>query len=126
MKEKLQKLLQNAYAPYSNYPVSAILVTKDNREFMGVNVENASFGGTICAERNAILNAITNGYHKGDFKELHIMNASDKIAYPCFICRQVLIEFLEPTTKVYVYTKNLCECHTLEELTPLKFDEENL
>ena len=126
MKEKLQELLDKAYAPYSNFKVSAIIVTKDGREFKGVNVENASYGATICAERNAILNAITNGYRKGDFKEIHIMNSSSKIAFPCFICRQVLIEFLEPSTKVFVYTKDLMEEYTLSELTPHKFDEENL
>ena len=68
MKEKLIKLLDNSHSPYSKYRVSAIVTMKDGKEFSGVNVENASFGATICAERNAILNAITNGYGKGDFK----------------------------------------------------------
>ena len=57
MEEKLKNLLEHAYAPYSKYRVSAIVVMKDNHEFYGVNVENASYGATICAERNAILNA---------------------------------------------------------------------
>ena len=126
MKEKLEKLLNNAYAPYSNFQVSCIIKTNDDKEFFGVNVENASFGATICAERNAILNAITNGYRKGDFKEIHIMNSSSKIAFPCFICRQVLIEFLNPETMVYLYTKDKIETYTFEELTPHKFNEENL
>ncbi len=126
MKEKLEKLLENSYSPYSNYPVSCIIVTNDNKEFIGVNVENASFSGTICAERSAILNAISNGYKKGDFKEIHIMNKTDKFSFPCFICRQVLIEFMTPDTMVYLYTKESIEKHTLEELTPYKFNEENL
>lgn len=126
MKEKLQKLLDNAYAPYSNFKVSCIIKTNDDNEFYGVNVENASYGATICAERSAILNAITNGYKKGDFKEIHIMNSSNKIAFPCFICRQVLIEFLNPNTKVYLYTKNELETYTLDALTPHQFNEENL
>ncbi len=126
MKEKLKDLLNNAYAPYSNFPVSCIVVTNDGTEFKGVNVENAAYGSTICAERNAILNAITNGYRKGDFKEIHIMNASDKLAYPCFACRQVLIEFMEPSTMVYVYSNKEVKSHTLEELTPKVFDKENL
>lgn len=126
MKDKLEKLLENAYAPYSNFFVSCIIKTKDDKEFIGVNVENASFGATICAERSAILNAISNGYRKGDFKEIHIMNASSKIATPCFICRQVLIEFMEPDTKVYLYTKDKQEVYNLSELTPLQFNEDNL
>ena len=126
MKEKLEKLLENSYAPYSNFKVSCIIKTNDNQEFLGVNVENASYGATICAERNALLNAITNGYQKGDFKEVHIMNSSSKIAFPCFMCRQVLIEFLNPDTKVYLYTKDKMEEYSLEELTPHVFNEENL
>ena len=89
-------------------------------------MENASYGATICAERSAILSAISHGYKKGDFREIHIMNSSSKIAFPCFICRQVLIEFLNPETKVYLYTKNLQEEYTLEELTPHMFNKDNL
>lgn len=126
MKEKLTKLLANAYAPYSNFKVSCIIKTTDDKEFFGVNVENASFGATICAERNALLNAITNGYKKGDFKEIHIMNSSPKIAFPCFLCRQVLIEFMSPDTKVYLYTKDEIQEYNLSQLTPYQFNEENL
>ncbi len=126
MKEKLDNLLENSYSPYSNYPVSCIIVTNDNKEFRGVNVENASFGATICAERSAILNAISSGYKKGDFKEIHIMNKTDKFSFPCFICRQVLIEFMDPKTLVYLYTKDKMERYTLQELTPYQFNEDNL
>lgn len=126
MREKLEKLLDNAYAPYSNFKVSCIIKTNDDKEFLGVNVENASFGATICAERTAILSAVANGYKKGDFKEIHIMNSSSKIAFPCFICRQVLIEFFNPNTKVYLYTKEKEEEYLFEELTPHMFNEDNL
>ena len=126
MKEKLENLLKNSYSPYSNYPVSCIIKTKDSKEFMGVNVENASFGATICAERSALLNAISNGYKPGDFEEIHIMNNTDKFSYPCFICRQVLIEFMNPETKVFLYTKREVTKCLLRDLTPFKFDKENL
>ena len=126
MKEKLENLLKNSYSPYSNYPVSCIIKTKDDKEFIGVNVENASYGGTICAERSALLNAISNGYKVGDFKEIHIMNKTDKFSYPCFICRQTLIEFMEPQTKVFLYAKDRIEELTLNDLTPYKFDKDNL
>ena len=72
IKLKLKELLNNSYAVYSNYKVSCILETKDNNYFYGVNVENASYGATICAERSAIVSAISKGYQKGDFKELYI------------------------------------------------------
>ena len=64
MKEKLIKLLDNSYSPYSNYKVASIVINKDNKEYSGVNVENISYGATICAERNAITSAITDGYKK--------------------------------------------------------------
>ena len=58
MRNKLNKLLNNSYSPYSNYKVCAIVVTNDNKEFFGVNIENASYGATICAESVAIFNGI--------------------------------------------------------------------
>ena len=105
MKEKLQELLNNSYAKYSKYRVSCICKMKDEKEFSGVNVENASYGATICAERVAITQAIANGYKKGDFKELHVMVDSDKIGMPCFMCRQVISEFFDLDTKIIVYSK---------------------
>ena len=99
MREKLEKLLNNSYAKYSKFRVSCICVMNDGKEFNGVNVENASYGATICAERVAITSAIANGYKKGDFKELHIMVDSDKIGTPCFICRQVISEFFNLDVK---------------------------
>ena len=92
MKEKLLELLNNSYSPYSNYAVSAILVTKDGKGFYGVNVENASYGAAICAERSAIVSAISAGYKRYDFKELNIMVSSGKIGMPCFLCRLGLSE----------------------------------
>jgi cytidine deaminase len=61
MFEKLQKLLKNSYSPYSNFKVAAIIKTKNGKEYKGVNIESAAFSNTICAERNAIFNAITEG-----------------------------------------------------------------
>ena len=64
MKDKLIKLLNNSYSPYSNFRVASIVVMNDGKEFSGVNVENASYGATICAERSAILSAISAGYKR--------------------------------------------------------------
>ena len=126
MREKLEKLLENSYAKYSNYRVSAICIMKDNSEFNGVNVENASFGATICAERSAIVNAISNGYKKGDFKEIHIMVDSDKLGRPCFVCRQVISEFFSKEGRIIMYSKNEQREFTVRELCPEPFSEEML
>ena len=73
MKDKLLELHKNSYVPISNFPVSACVTTKDGYEFYGVNVETSSPAAGVCAERNAIYNAIANGYKKGDIKEIHVM-----------------------------------------------------
>lgn len=126
MKEQLIKLLENSYTPYYKFPVSAIVVTKDNHTFPGVNVENAN-GTSICAERNAIASAVAAGYKKGDFKEIYIMLSNDKIGYPCFACRQVLLEFFNSDDKIISVTKSgLEEVRTLKELCPYPFDSEDL
>ena len=103
MVDELKKLLNNAYAPYSKYRVAAIVVMNDSKKFSGVNVENASFGATICAERSAMLNAISNGYKKGQFNELHVMVDNEKIGYPCFVCRQVISELCNNNMTITLY-----------------------
>lgn len=127
MKEKLINLLNNSYAPYSKYRVAAILVCKDNTEFKGVNVENASYGATICAERSAIVSAISNGYKKHDFRKLYVMCDNDKIGMPCFICRQVFLEFFDKDMEVTCMNpKGETLTYTVGELCPYPFDSEDL
>ena len=127
MIEELKRLQQNSYSPYSHYAVSAIVVMKDGAMFPGVNVENASFGATICAERNAILSAITAGYHKGDFLELYVMVSSGEIGMPCFLCRQVISEFFDKNSIVHCCaTDGKVEDYTVNELCPYPFGEEDL
>ncbi len=127
MIDKLRKLHENSYSPYSSYQVSAITVMNDNKEFIGVNVENAAYGSSICAERSAILSAISNGYKRGDFKELHIMVNDNKIGTPCFACRQVISELFNEDAKIYCYN-NLGDMKefTVKELCPYPFNEDNL
>ena len=79
MKEKLIKLLGNSYSPYSHFRVAASVVMQDGKEFNGVNVENASYGASICAERSAILNAISSDYKKREFK---IHTVAELCPYP--------------------------------------------
>lgn len=126
MKEKLEELLKNAYSPYYNFPVAAIVVTKDNKEFSGVNVENAN-GTSVCAERNAIANAIAHGYKKGAFKKIYIMLSSKKHGTPCFMCRQVLLEFMEKDNKIIsINAFGEEKEYTLESLCPYPFSNEDL
>ena len=107
MFENLKSLLENSYSPYSKFRVSAIIVTNDGKTFKGVNIENASYGATICAERTAFVSAIANGYKKGDFKELHILcGDSNKISTCCYICRQFLVEFCDKYMPVICYDKS--------------------
>lgn len=127
MEQKLLELLNKSYAPYSHFRVAAIVTTKDGRAFEGVNVENASYGATVCAERVAILKAVSEGYRKGDLKELMIMIDRAHISSCCFLCRQMIVEFFEPTCKVTFYNNKLeKEEHTVEELTPFSFSQEDL
>ena len=127
MFEKLKELLKYSYAPYSNYHVSAIVVTDDGKEFTGVNVENASFGATICAERVAITKAISEGYKKEDFKKIYILNDSGKKGMPCFLCRQTFSEFFNFDTEVYVYDINGdFDLYKIDELCPYPFNEGDL
>ena len=127
MKEKLIKLLDKSYSPYSHFRVSAIVVMEDGNEFTGVNVENSSFGMTICAERCAILKAVSTGYRKGQFKEIHIMCDSSKISACCFLCRQVITEFYDADAKIILYN-NLGETeeYKVKELCPKPFNEDDL
>ncbi|MBR1385964.1 MAG: cytidine deaminase [Bacilli bacterium] len=127
MKEKLIELLNNSYAPYSHFRVSAILVCKNGQEYNGVNVENASFGATICAERSAILGAVSDGYRKEDFDKLYVMCDNDKIGMPCFECRQVFLEFFDKDMQVICMNPKGEELVLkVSELCPYPFDSEDL
>lgn len=132
MKEKLINLLDNSYSPYSNFRVSCIVIMKDGVEFGGVNVENASYGATICAERNAIIQAIAHGYSKGDFEKLYVMcddqdNDKTEKGMCCMLCRQVIQEFFDKDKEVISMSLDgNTEKHTVSELCPYPFDEGDL
>lgn len=85
-----QGMLDNAYVPYSKFRVGAALLTKTGEVYTGVNVENASYGATICAERTALVKAVSEGHR--DFEAIAIASSSGE-AYPCGICRQFVFEF---------------------------------
>lgn len=123
---ELEQLLDNASAPYSGFSVAAIAVTKNNNVYRGVNVESAAYPTTICAERNAIQTAVTEGAKRGDIKEVHILarNAEKSLikAHPCGGCRQVIAEQSGYDAMVYSYaSKTEIEEHSIAELLPFAF-----
>ena len=91
--DKAHEAMKNAYSPYSGFKVGAAILTKDGKIFTGCNVENASYGATICAERCAATKAVSEG--SNEFTAIAIVSSSDKFTYPCGICRQFLSEFFD-------------------------------
>ncbi|MCQ2504741.1 MAG: cytidine deaminase [Saccharofermentans sp.] len=123
----LQDNLKKSYSPYSNYPVSAAVVTHDSEVFTGVNIENASYGATVCAERTAIFKAVSAGKRKGDLKALYVMVGSGKIGTPCFMCRQVISEFFNDDCSVVCFsTEGDREEYKVKELCTFPFTSEDL
>ena len=82
---------ENSYSPYSNFKVGACVLTDNQKYYLGTNVENSSYGGTICAERSAISTAISYGDKK--IVAIAIVSSSGDYTFPCGICRQVMAEF---------------------------------
>ena len=119
--ERAQSL---AYAPYSDYAVGAALLTASGEVFLGCNVENASYGLTICAERTALFKAVSEGHHR--FQALAIATPSRRGNGPCGACRQVLREF---STDLTIYVREdqqgIVELR-LEKLLPRAFGPQNL
>lgn len=86
-----REAMRQAYAPYSGFRVGAALLTGSGRVYQGCNVENASYGATICAERTAIVKAVSEG--EREFDTIAIICSEERQAYPCGICLQVMSEF---------------------------------
>ena len=111
---------RKAHCPYSHFQVGAALLTQDGKIFSGCNVENASYGLTICAERTAICSAIADGYQ--NFTSIAIV--ATRTARPCGACRQFLAEFVKPTFRVLVASLSEADAYqvyTMEELLPHHF-----
>ena len=117
--EKAKSVLDKAYAPYSHFTVGAALMTSDGKVYTGVNVENASYGATICAERTAFVKAISEG--ERNFEAIAVVS-EEGIAWPCGICRQFMKEFCDDD--FVVITGNDADSirtYTLAELLPEGF-----
>lgn len=123
-----QRARKNSYSPYSNFKVGAAVLTADGTVFTGTNIENASYGLTVCAERNAIFAAVSAG--KRTLRALALITQKLpglKFNSPCGACRQVMSEFLPPDALVYIAVldgaKRLVYCKKLKELMPFPFDK---
>lgn len=118
--EKARLVLRNSYSPYSNLKVAAALLTNDGTIFTGVNVENSSIGLSICAERSAMVSAVSAGYRS--FTAIAITsNRRDPIS-PCGACRQFMAEFGD--FEVFLVGEEKTINTTVYELLPMRFEME--
>ena len=124
------RVLPKSYVPYSHFHVAAALLCKDQSIYTGINIENAAYTPTVCAERSAYFRAVNEG--KREFEAIVICGCKDGIltdyCAPCGVCRQVMREFCDPKTFKIILAKSEDEYKefTLEELLPLGFGPENL
>ncbi len=127
-REDVERLLQEAwkareaaYAPYSQYSVGASVLGENGMIYSGCNIENASYGMTVCAERTAIFKMVSEGCRR--FTALAVVDNCEEDSAPCMVCRQVMTEFCESgDTPVYVSgAEHTVWEHTVKELCPLSF-----
>lgn len=110
----------NAHAPYSKFLVGAAIEAEDGRIFTGCNVENATYGLTVCAERVAVFKAISEGARR--FKAIAVSADSKTLAPPCGACRQILWEFLGDVPLTLVNLEGKTEQMRLSDIFPRPFD----
>ena len=116
-----------SYSPYSKFAVGAALLTKNDEVYLGANIENAAFGLSMCAERNALYNAYCHGISQEDIEAIAIVADTELPVSPCGSCRQVLSELFPKNGKIY-----LANMHgdiketTVDELLPYSFDSDDL
>ncbi|MEH6595462.1 MAG: cytidine deaminase [Colwellia polaris] len=116
---------ENAYAPYSNFHVGAAALTANGKVVKGCNVENASYGLTVCAERNCLAQGVISG--EKSFSAIVIYTNQEKLTPPCGACRQVIVEFLAPDALVMAVNHNNDKKQwTVNELLPDAFTPKDL
>ena len=122
---RAREMQKYAYVPYSHFPVGAALECDDGTVYTGCNVENASYGACICAERTALVKAISDGRREG-FTRIAIAGNSDGFCQPCGICRQMLSEFAPDLEILAADSRGRISRHSLRELLPESFNSESL
>lgn len=137
-REKIQELItaaikarQRSYSPYSHYQVGAALLAGDGQVITGCNIENAAYGPSNCAERTAFFKAVSDGIR--EFEAIAIVGSPEgdeltQYAYPCGVCRQVMMEFCDPAAFQIIVAQSLEDYRVmaLRELLPEGFGPENL
>lgn len=125
---KAVKVMDNAYAPYSEFKVGAAIFTEEGKVFGGCNIENASYPAGICAERAAIGSAVSSGTKK--FIKIAIVGGKNgkitDFCPPCGICRQVLSEFCDEDFEILLYNGKEVKSYRLNELLPFGFGSKEL
>ena len=125
--EKAKEARKLSYSPYSHFAVGAALLCKDDRVFVGANIENSSYPLCMCAERNALYNAKMNGVKKEDMVALALSADTDEPCSPCGACRQVISELFPKDAPIYMSNlKGDVQETTIEELLPYAFSEDAL
>ena len=122
--EAAKQARENAHAPYSNFRVGAALRSTSGRIFGGCNVENATYGLTICAERVAIFKAVSEGEH--GFSAIAVITDTEVLTPPCGACRQLIWEFCGDISVSMANLKGKIEVVQMRELFPRPFDDSNL
>jgi len=122
--EKAKEALENAHVPYSHYTVGAAVLTEDGNVYSGCNIENASYGATVCAERVAIFKAVSNGEKK--MKAIALVTGAGDFPTPCGICRQVMAEFAMDDFEIIMSNDEKTEIYKMDEILPLSFTSKNL
>lgn len=117
--ELAREAQNHAYAPYSGFRVGAALLTKGGKAYTGANIENSSYGLSICAERAAVFKAVNDG--ERDFEAICICGSGEGFIYPCGACLQVLAEFAKDLKVIITDEKNQHKEYNLNEMLPQVF-----
>ena len=122
--DRAREVRENACADYSHYKVGAALVAANGKVYTGCNVENSTYGLTVCAERVALWKALSEGERK--FTRIAVVTASDPPASPCGACRQLLWEYCGDIEVILANLQGLRRTLTLAEIFPRPFDQQSL
>lgn len=121
--EIARKNINRSYSPYSNFKVSSVVKTREGRIYTGVNVENSSYGLTICAERVAISKAVSEG--DKDIETIVVYTDTEEPTPPCGACRQFIVEFNPEATVIIAWRRGVMRLN-IKDLLPLSFTKEML
>ncbi|MDU5504973.1 MAG: cytidine deaminase [Anaerococcus vaginalis] len=131
MKKDIKELIKlaienkkNSYSPYSNFRVSSLVLTKKGNIYKGVNIENAAYSVTLCAERSALSSAISAGDREID---TIVITGDSTMTYPCGVCRQFMAEFLDSDSKIVIANSTAnYKIYGLDDILPYSFSKKDL